>query len=203
MKFVKVVFIAGLILFATSVARADGFDGHVLLGGGPGGSPSCSSFQGSTDSNGLINGDCTVTGETATTIRFAILDQNSNGGLGCSSSLTEAGWTVHLSTSGGVDICTVTAHPDGEESGKPLFKSREHHNDTSNDCDIDDFAQGIPVGCDITFTTDDPTKPFLGNKPFDVSANNSPLASLPEPGSLSLLLSGLTGLVFLRRKFAQ
>ena len=203
MKFVKVLSIAGLVLFAASIARTDGLDGHVLLGGGPGGSPSCNSFQGSTDSNGLINGDCVVTGQTATTIRFAILDQNSNGGLGCSSSLTEAGWTVSLSSSGGVDICTVTAHLDDEEESPSHFTTLVGHQDEHPACQLEDFEDGIPVGCDITFITDNPDKPFLANKLFDVSANNSPLANLPEPGSLSLLLSGLTGLVFLRRKFVQ
>jgi hypothetical protein len=203
-KSVQMLSVAALILLAASIARADGADGHVLLGGGPGGSPSCNSFQGSTDSQGLINSECIVTGQTATSFQFAILDQNSNGGLGCASSLTEIGWTVHLSKSGGIDICTVTApSSEGDSEHHRGFRRADNEPPDANECEFEDFSNGIPVGCDITFKTDDPHKPFAGNALFDVSANNSPLANLPEPGSLSLLLSGLTGLVFMRRKFAR
>jgi hypothetical protein len=208
-KFVRMLSVVALGLFVASIARADGLDGHVLLGGGPGGSPSCNSFQASTNAQGLINAlsgnaDCVVTGQTATIIQFAILDINSKGGLGCASSLTEIGWTLHLSNHlGGIDVCTLTAPTDGEEESLSHFAGPLGHESDPPECDFENFAHGIPVGCDITFTTDNPNQPFVGNALFDVSADNTPLASLPEPGSLSLLLSGLTGLVFLRRKFAQ
>jgi hypothetical protein len=60
------------------------------------------------------------------------------------------------------------------------------------------------VGCDVNFTTSSPNQLFAENSLFDVSANNSPLATLtPEPQSLSLLLLGLAVLPFVRRKFAR
>lgn len=220
------ILVAAALLAALS-AHADGVDGHVVTSGGPGGSPSCTSFQSMTAPDGTITpsetlgtGECEVTGITATTIAFAILNGNSNGGLSESSPLTsifpttgtwgwlgQFNWTLNCTngtTPGAIDKCLLTAptQPTGE-----LWTLMEQWMTQAGiindgDCDIDDFIFGIPVGCDITFTTT-LAQPFVGDVKYDASTNGSPLAPLPEPGSLSLVLVGLAGLPILRRKFAR
>ena len=210
-RFAKIASCLGLVLFSAGIVCADGIDGHVRLGGGGGGSPSCDSFQATTDGSGLINGHCAVTGEAATTIEFAILDQNSNGGLSCGApDLTAINWTgspVTTSVMNGatVDQCSFTA-PTTISRGAYLHSISQDGSPRINDgdCDLDDFLLGIPVGCDVNFTTSSPNQLFAENSLFDVSANNSPLATLtPEPQSLSLLLLGLAVLPLVRRKFAR
>lgn len=211
-RFAKIASLLTLVLFSAGIVCADGMDGHVRLAGGGGGSPSCDSFQATTDGSGLINGHCAVTGETATTIEFAILDQNSNGGLSCSApDLTSLNWTAGPVTTSvingaAVDQCSFTAPTTISPGAYRLAVSQDNGNPRINDrdCDLDDFLLGIPVGCDVKFTTSISNQLFAENSLFDVSANNSPLATLtPEPESLSLLLLGLGVLPFVRRKFAR
>jgi hypothetical protein len=211
-RLAKIASLLTLVLFSASIVCADGIDGHIRMGGGGGGSPSCNSFQGTTDGSGLINGHCAVTGETATTIEFAILDQNSNGGLSCGApELSAINWTaspVTTSVSNGVtvDQCSFTAPTTIAPGAYRFAISQDNGNPKINDgdCDLDDFLLGIPVGCDVTFNTSIPKQLFAENSLFDVSANNTPLATLtPEPQSLSLLLLGLAGLPFVRRKLAR
>jgi hypothetical protein len=200
------------------VAHADSTgDGRVVMGGGPAGSPSCSSFQTSTDATGAIatnSDDCTVTGSTpATVVAFAIPAADTNGGLTCVSSLTNIGWTASQTSFslGGVQVdeCSFTAPTKVSwetqsylwSIGDPYLGHGDH------DCDLDDFVLGIPVGCDITFSTngDASNQLFVENAPFDVAPTNDPsgLVPFPEPGSFALLLLGMVTLPLLRRRVTQ
>jgi hypothetical protein len=209
-NFFKMLSVTALVLFAASIARAD--DTRVNMNGGPGGSPPCGSNSASADPNtGALTTDCNVTNATGTvtTFSFEVADANTiGGGLTCNSNLTNIGWTGTLTShiSGGVDICTLTA-PESvsdatddflEELGDP------HHVRNDHDCDLDDFVLGIPVGCDIKINnTVGGLSPFVGGAPVGFSSNGDSLPSLPEPGTLGLVLVGLTGLPLIRRKLAR
>jgi hypothetical protein len=218
-----------LMLFGAGVAQADGTggDGAVHMGGGGPGSPTCTQFQGVTGPDGSINGDCTVApGTIATTIGFAVPDIFSNGGLSCTSDLTKIGWTASTTTltinGVKVDECSFTAPDEISKDARKFALSHDpgsphSHRINDGDCDLDDFLLGIPgagvsgngkKGCDITFNTNaNGTQLFDGNRPFDVAPGNGvgdfKVFVVPEPGSLSFLLMGLTGLPFLRRKAAR
>jgi PEP-CTERM motif len=218
-KLTRALLLFALVFCVAGLAQADslgGGDGHVVMGGGPPGSPSCNSFQGTTNGAGaIVGGDCTVTGATATTIVFAILDANSNGGLSAESPLTslfpskgpmsEFNWTLNC-VSGAIDECTLTAPQPPDTIGeKILFGFLDKLNLINDgDCSNDDFIFGIPAGCDITFSTPNQNQLFKGDSKFDVSPNGAPLANLaPEPGTLLLVAGGLLGLPFVRRRTAK
>jgi hypothetical protein len=206
-----------LVVFAAGIVRAD--DTKVNMGGGPGGSPACGSNIGAADGSGVLTADCLVTNATGpvTTYSFEVLDANTiGGGLTCSSKLVSVdGWTGVLAAHnvGGVDICTVTAPTTVSLqtywnlllTGDPYIGGptpATFHND--GDCDLDDFVLGIPVGCDVKISSVTGSAGlFTPGAPVGFSSNNDPLPSLPEPGTLALLVIGLTGLPLLRRKFAR
>jgi hypothetical protein len=213
-KFVRVLSITALMVFAVNTAQAD--DTRVNMNGGPGGSPTCGSNTASANNAGLLTADCLVqdtahggTG-TVTTFSFEVADSNTiGGGLTCASNLSlNLGWTLTTQQVGGIDICTLTApttfdkHGPVEEYLDDLGDGHSKPNDT--DCDPDDFVLGIPVGCDIKIdsaTGGDGL--FAPNTPVGFAAGGNPLPSLPEPGTLALLVVGLTGLPLMRRKFAR
>jgi len=221
LKLLKILGALCLILLAVGVVRADSTDGdsRVILGGGPGGSPSCSSFQTSANASGIIaSGDCIVTGSTATVVAFATPAADVLGGnLTCTSNLTNIGWTGGAATQttiGGVlvDECSFTAPTSVSWAtkqylwsiGDPYFGHNDH------DCDLDDFVLGIPVGCDITSNTVSGatianTEAFAPDSQVDVASDISDFTpfSTPEPGSLALMLFGLGALPFLRRRLAN
>jgi hypothetical protein len=224
-RVLSVLAVTFVALAGATMAQADstGGDGHVVMGGGNPGSPTCTEFQGITGPNGSISSDCTVAaGTLATTIGFAVPDSFSNGGLSCSSDLTKIGWTESQSTltidGVLVDECSFTAPKKITWSAYLYAISQDNWAPFINDgdCDLDDFLLGIPgagvngskKGCDITFNTNaNGTELFDGNAPFDVAPGNAagdfkPFA-VPEQGSLSLLLMGLSSLPFLRRKSAR
>jgi hypothetical protein len=64
-------------------------------------------------------------------------------------------------------------------------------------------AFGVIPGCDLNVGTVDGGGAFAANVVFDTAPAGSTPAPLPEPGSLSMLLAGLTGLPFLRRKLSR
>ncbi|HYL68955.1 MAG TPA: PEP-CTERM sorting domain-containing protein, partial [Candidatus Limnocylindria bacterium] len=162
---------------------------------------------------------CLVTNATGpvTTYSFEVLDANTiGGGLTCASNLVSVdGWTGTLSAHhpGGIDVCTVTAPTTVSWQtywnllltadpyiGGPTLAT--FHND--GDCDLDDFVLGIPVGCDVKIDSATGSAGlFTPGAPVGFSSNNDPLPSLPEPGTLALLLIGMTGLPLIRRKFAR
>lgn len=222
MKFLKMLPVVALMFFAASIVRAD--DTQVHMGGGPGGSPPCGSNSASANNAGVLTADCLVTNATGaiTTFSFEVLDANTlnnglpNGGLTCDSQLSSIdGWTGTLAAHnvGGVDICTLTAPTrvslrtymnlflTGDPyTGGPTLDS--FRND--GDCDLDDFVLGIPVGCDIKISSAAGNAGlFVPGAPVGFSSNNNPLPALPEPGTLALVLIGLTGLPLLRRKLAR
>lgn len=79
------------------------------------------------------------------------------------------------------------------------------------DCDRDDDILFVPKGCDLFFTTgaigDLPATPtnllFGPNESAQSTTNGTAPVPFPEPGSLSLLLAGVAGFPFLRRKLAR
>src|ERR1700690_722265 len=218
-KLFKILSVAALLALGVSAARADsGGDSQPKLGGAGPGSPNCGSFQGSADSTGAINADCTVTGTMASTIIFAAPDAETSAnpkdlGLTCiAPQFLEIGWTMTNSQvmMNGVltDECTLTAPTASTVTAQDIANAQKLSGGPNNDepdCDWDDFVYGIPVGCDITVTTagNKPNQLFAPNASFDVAPGQSQLVPFPEPGTLFLLVVGLGGLAILQRKHAR
>jgi len=215
----KLIFAAAVLILASSVVRADGIgDPRVNMGGGPGGSPTCGSNTGTTGSAGLLAVDCIVVAASAggtgtvTTFAFEVADINTFitnpllAGITCSSK-NLIGWSfTSLNVSGGIDTCTATAPTTVSATTIAILKAMHDPFTGKNDgdCDADDFVLGIPVGCDIKITSLTGQDLFKVNAPVGFASNGDSLPSLlPEPGTVSLLMLGLTGLPFLRRKVAR
>jgi|SRR5580693_4492734 hypothetical protein len=210
----KLIFAAAVLFLASSVVRADGIgDPRVNMGGGPGGSPTCGSNTGTTGSAGLLSVDCIVVaaseGGTGTVTKFAfeVADINTfSAGITCSSK-NLIGWSfTSVNVSGGIDTCFATAPTTVSATTLAILKAMHDPFTGKNDgdCDADDFVLGIPVGCDIKITSLTGQDLFKVNAPVGFASNNDSLPSLlPEPGTVSLLMLGLTGLPFLRRKVAR
>jgi hypothetical protein len=217
LRLLRVLAVTSLLVFAGISVRADGGgDGQPKLGGAGPGSPNCNSFQASANAEGAINADCTVSGSTATTIIFAAPDAGTNGGLTCTAQqLTAIGWTQNANVQTNIngiltDECSFTAPTASnvtlQDIGNAILESL--FNPTGNSscqCNWDNFIFGIPVGCDITVTTngDSPNQLFDPNTQFDVAPTVSTLIPFPEPGTLWLLSFGLAGLAITHRKFAR
>jgi hypothetical protein len=218
--------VAVLVLFAASAVRADdttGTDSRIVIGTTPPGSPPCTAFQSLADSGGAISTDCTVEGSTDTSITFYVPTADLLGGsLSCQSDLsTIAGWgaTAGSANDAGTPIstCTFTAPTSVTlgtywnllKTGDPYLGSPTTATN-DGDCDLDDDVLGVPVGCDITFSTPSGVTPtndpnnllFVPNSQFGVSFDGT-VSPLPEPGTLALLLVGLLPLAFLRRRAVQ
>jgi hypothetical protein len=214
LKAFKILSVVAVVLFASSIVRADGVDARVNVNPGPDPIlPSCGSAQFFADSTGAFNVACDTTVITST-ITFGALDSTTNGGLSCASNLTSLftgpmskfNWTASAGTlPGGVDTCTFTAPKMPEFiSDINSFLSQFGSFDKENDCDTDDFVFGIAKGCSIGFTTNssNPNQPPLLFTPFaagDVSVNGAPLLPIPEPSSIGLLAIGFVALFFGRR----
>lgn len=222
MKLFKFLSLVAVLTLSVSSALADGGgDGQPKLGASGPGSPNCSSFQGTTNANGTINSDCTVTGTAATTIFFAMVNSltspNPNTlGLTCSApQLTAIGWTQNPNTqvtiNGNlVDECSFSAPTSSQVSLQDVANALLESvlTPTGNgdcNCNWDDFVTGIPVGCDITVTTngDSPSQLFAGNAAYDVAPTQGDLIPFPEPGTIWLLGLGLAGLVIVQRRMAR
>jgi len=130
---------------------------------------------------------------------------------------TETGDCTGQANPGGVDTCTLNAPtlPTNMTATQleNVLTSLGIIND--GDCDADDFIFGIPGagqggnvpgsadpgGCYVTYSApDNSPDSFAPNQKYDVATNGAPLQNLPEPGSLALLLVGLTSITFLRRR---
>jgi len=198
LRALKLITVAAVLILASSVVRADGLDGRVNVNGGGPGSPACGSLQFFADVNGDFTVDCTTTANT-TSITFAALDSQTNGGLSCLSNLTMIGWTNSSSMANGVDACTFTA-PTSVSTATINFLisiGDPYKGSNDGDCDLDDFVLGIAKGCDVKVTT---SLPFTPGAVGDLSVNGAPLLPFPEPASLGLLATGLTALFVGRRR---
>jgi len=197
-----------------------------------GSSPVMANAQGVIDFSCLVTSVSSGGTGALTKITDEASDSADGGGLTCASELvTVDGWKETQTVNpGGVDTCTLTAPtyvtpqvylniatvtgclqlpplPSCDPYlGGPTIQT--FYND--GDCDLDDFVLGLPVGCTLNIDNfnvagnpNSGTSPFAADGAFGVAGNNEPLPSLPEPGTLSMLLIGLTGLPLVRRKFAR
>ncbi len=221
MRLYRALPFAAMFLLAVSTAFADGGgDGAPKMGAGGPGSPSCSTFQSSADSNGDINAECTVTGDVPeTTIIFAAPANETSSnpdtlGLSCTAPLlTAIGWTQNPNqqvTINGtvVDECSFTAPTLKTVTLSDVANAAwESIADNTGDCNCNwaDFILGIPVGCDVTVTTqgDPSTELFAANAAFDVAPTQSDVLPFPEPGTLWLLAFGVVALVLFQRRQAK
>jgi hypothetical protein len=213
LKVFKAMAIVAVVLFGSSIVRAD--DTRINNnGGGSPGDPQCGTAVPDAGSNGFYQYNCnaTATTGTITTFSFEVADSNTiGGGLTCVSNLTEIGWAgpsgpVH--NPGGVDVCTFTAPTSVSTATINFLKSigDAYTGKSDGDCDLDDFVLGIVVNCGVHNNNGTPTSfsPFVGGAPTGFAVNGGSLPSLlPEPSSISLLLIGMAGLPLFRRKFAR
>ncbi|MGA8142992.1 MAG: PEP-CTERM sorting domain-containing protein [Candidatus Acidiferrales bacterium] len=215
MKAFKLMAVIAVVLFASSIVRADGVDARVNVNPGPDPIlPSCGSAQFMADSTGAFNVACDTTVLT-TQITFAALDVTTQGGLSCASNLTslfnssgplaQFNWTGTTSNNaGGVDSCTFTAPaiPTGWTATQILNLLTAFGIVNDGDCDNDDFIFGIAAGCAINFNTNgNGTMLFTANAQGDISTNGAALIPFPEPSSLGLVGIGIVALLVGRRRF--
>jgi hypothetical protein len=219
LKAFKAMAVVAVVLFASSIVRAD--DTRINNnGGGSPGDPQCGLDVPTAQGDGFYQYNCNATAATGTitTFSFEVLDANTTGGgLTCLSNLTGIGWTgpsgsVH--NPGGVDVCTFTAPTSVSTAtikflksiGDPYTGPLTGTGKSDGDCDLDDFVLGIVVNCGVHNNNGNPTSfsPFVGGAPTGFAVNGGSLPSLlPEPSSMSLVLIGIAGLPLVRRKFSR
>jgi len=203
---------AALILASAWSAKADGIDPVLKMGGGVG-SPGCVqngvSFQGTTDQFGNLSGTCeNNTGFVITSFSFEILLSNTGPitpELDCLLAPFQAGcpnanpeetsldWTVSCATIGSIESCTASKPDTSGPSSE------------GNKCSDFSFYInfGVLPGCDLSVSTVPGGGTFAPDAAFDIVPDGvTPAGLVPEPASLSMLLFGLGGLPFLRRRFA-
>lgn len=219
---------AALILASAWVAKADGIDPVLKMGGGVG-SPPCVqngvSYQATTDSGGGIdssNGNCVNnTGFVLTSFSFETLTSNAPGGitpeLDCLLAPFQAGcpnadpedvsqdWTVSCTTIGSILSCTASRPNSQCEDSESNCDQTEPTGDAEKCADFHFYIQfGVLPGCDLSVSTVADGGTFAPDALFDIVPNGvTPDSLVPEPASLSMLLFGLGGLSFLRRRFVR
>lgn len=220
---------AALILASAWVAKADGIDPVLKMGGGSGSPPCVSngvSYQATTDSDGGIdssNGMCeNNTGFVITSFSFDILTSNTGPitpeldcllapfQSGCQSadpSKVGEDWTVSCTAidSGLIESCTASK-PNSQCVDSDSNCDQTSPTGTSSKCeDYHFYVQfGVLPGCDLSVSTITDGGTFTPDAAFDVVPNGvTPDSLVPEPASLTMLLFGLSGLPFLRRRFAR
>jgi hypothetical protein len=205
LKAFKVMAVVAVVLFASSIVRAD--DTRINNnGGGSPGDPQCGLDVPKTTS-GFYQYNCNATAATGTITNFSFEVPDAftiGGGLTCQSNLTEIGWTgpsgpVH--NPGGEDVCTFTAPTSVSTATINFLKSigDPYTGKPDGDCDLDDLVLGIVVNCGVHNNNGTLTSfsPFLGGGTVTFVVN------APEPSSMSLVLIGLAGLPLVRRKFGR
>lgn len=226
LKAFKAMAIVAVVLFASSIVRAD--DTRINNnGGGSPGDPQCGLDVPAAGNNQFYQYNCNATAATGIikSFSFEVFDVNtgllpSDRGLTCSSNLTEIGWTGPSGTvhnPGGVDVCTFTAPTSVSKETLDLLKkmhdpytgSLTGTGKSDGDCDLDDFVLGIVVNCGVHNNNGTPNlfSPFVdgvgGVVPVGFGVNGELPSLVPEPSSMSLVLIGLAGLPLVRRKFAR
>ena len=205
LKAFKAMAVVAVVLFASSLVRAD--DTRINNnGGGSPGDPQCGLDVPQTVSDALYVYNCNATAATGTITNFSFEVPDAftiGGGLTCVSNLTEIGWVESGvgSNPGGEDVCTFTAPTSVSTATIDFLKSigDPYKGFNDGDCDLDDFVLGIVVNCGVHNNngTGASLSPFLGGGTVTFVVN------APEPSSMSLVLIGLAGLPLVRRKFAR
>jgi hypothetical protein len=222
LKILKLLAVMAMVLLGVSIVRADDTVIHVNPDDTPPGLSPCGSNLIPTP-GGVINFTCVVTSVASggTGPLTVITTEASNAGDGgaltaVSQLVTVDGWTLTETDPAGIDTFTLTApthvtlqtYLNLLATGDPYFGGPTINTFLNDgDCDLDDFVLGIPVGCVVNLNNflngvSGETSPYTGSA-IGLAGNNDPLPALPEPGTLPLLLIGLTGVPFVRRKFAR
>jgi hypothetical protein len=203
LKAFKAMAVVAVVLFASSIVRAD--DTRINNnGGGSPGDPQCGLDVPLTSTVYVYNCNATAATGTITNFSFEVPNAFTIGpGLTCLSNLTEIGWTESGvgNNPGGEDVCTFTA-PASVSATTINFLESIHDPYTGKsdgDCDLDDFVLGIVVGCGVHNNNGSGTT----LSPFKAGGTVTFVVNAPEPSSMSLVLIGLAGLPLVRRKFAR
>ena len=232
MKALKIA-LAAAILASACIAKADGIDPVRKMGGGsgsPGCVQNGVSFQGTANNSGGISGLCeNNSGAVITRFSFGILSSNAPGGItaqldcllapfqaGCPNADSEEtflDWTVSCTTANGgsIDTCIASRSDDLEGQCEQFLGSAcdesAPEGDAKNCADFRFYVFfGVLEGCDLSANTVPEGGTFVSDAPFDIvpeGVTRAPLEAAPEPRSWSMLLLGLGGLPFLRRRFAR
>jgi hypothetical protein len=232
MKFTRILSTAALLGLSfgltAAVAHADGGDPRAGVGTKGPGSPSCDTFAFAADAGGAIpaNTDCSVSANTTSISVFIpgtdalqlyspLLEIPTADGIPLIGLLNLV-WTQTCgpTTIGGSAAfeCTLTAPTISSNLQAGYYKLLSATGVINDgDCDRDDDILFVPKGCDLFFTTgaigDLPATPanllFQPGEAAQSTSNGGAPAPFPEPASFSLLLAGVAGLPFLRRKLAR
>jgi hypothetical protein len=203
-KFVRMLSVVALVLFAVSIARADGIpDSQLNINRGPAGSPP---LQGTTvittDVNGNATQEFTLQNGTVTSVVFSMPAIDWIAPFVCGPSNAFVNQSLVPSSDGnGNLVCTYNVGPTdpGEGSEEESISTME------NDCrnfnlglggEADDCA-GIPSGTDQS----DAIYTVFNAKAFSTATATA--VGVPEPGTLGLLMLGFTSLPLVRRRLSQ
>jgi hypothetical protein len=203
-KFVLAVLVIVLVLFAGSIARADGIpDSQLNINRGPAGSPTLQSHTViTTDANGNASQEFTVQDGLVTSVVMSMPEADWIIPTVCGASNAFVNQSLVPSSDGhGNLVCTYTA--DTSDTGEGT--EEETISTMEQDClkfnngvggERDD-CRGIPAG------TDQSDAVYTVFNAVGGSIVTADAVGLPEPGTLGLLMLGFTSLPLVRRRLSR